>query len=508
MSVLCRCVCLCLVFATVSICGSCSMKKINVKKFKFFNWENPAPRFSDLGLDLEELRTIIGNSQLLISHKERDIRFWSHKEKKIKTFNNARFVSSLTIFNVPKYKVLEAFLEFNNYPEMFQQYEKGDIVKKDNNFFLVQLKHAYKLLLLNIRSNFVYQYKIEDNGDFSALMLDGDFGAGLKRLEFIPLDDDHTLVAVTSWMDSKSARLIYRATVKAQPDMESVGPLAVVAMENDQIKAYLEKKIPDSKLFLPEQPEIPIYAKSGIPLTTLHQISDLGTLVFVHDNQWIRTKDGVTNVKFVSSLNQLPGALKQVHPISSDFSRFDEYFKHAKKVVVRRGDSGNEIDWHLKFGLGFMGVSVDYTITYNWQNQSTVLFDRISGDMDPLYGAWEWIQLDPDKTLLVFTVASQIGDEASFFLKILRRIPNVDVISSLIMGMLIVEKQPKWLEKQLEKPSVFVKNEIESDIKKKKESKAFRKIKKDLKVSKKKKGDLKSFNPSIGSNEEDDMFVW
>ena len=187
-------------------------------------------------------------------------------------------------------------------------------------------------------------------------------------------------------------------------------------------------------------------------------MSDLGTLVFVHENQWVYADDKVKGVQFVTSIAQLPGTVNQSKPISSDFTRFNEYFKQAKKVVFREGDHGTEIDWFFKFGLGFIGVGLNYTINFNWQNKNTVLFDRVSGDVDPVYGAWEWVDLDTNRTLLVFTAANKIGDDASWALKLARKIPNVDVMSSIFMGILIVEKQSAWVEEQMNVSTDLAKN--------------------------------------------------
>lgn len=449
------------ILTLVMLNGISYAKKFDDKGFRFFNWKNPAPRFSDLGLNLNEVRTIIGDSQLLISHKGRDIELWSNEDNEIREYKNARFVSSLTIFNLPKNKVVDAYFDFKNYPDYIPQYTEGAIVKKEEDDFLVKLKQVYRFLIVTLRADFRYQYSLEETGDYSVLMLDGDVGAGAKRIEFIELDTNSTLVVNTSWVDMDSARFVYRTILKAQPDMKYTAPIGAVAMETEQIKNYIEKRNvgePETSSHLPVYPKIPIYAKGTIPLKTLRLLSDLGTLVFVHPNQWVNTENGVKNIKFVSSLTQLPGTIEQSKPISGDFTRFNEYFKQAKKVEFREGPNGTEIDWIFKFGLGFIGVGLNYTINFNWQNKNTVLFDRVAGDMDPIYGAWEWLDIDTGNTLLVFTAANRIGEEASWALKLANKIPNVEVMSSIFMGILIVEKQSVWVEEQMKSMNGLARN--------------------------------------------------
>lgn len=428
-------------------------KKFNDNDFQFFSWENPTPRFSDLGLNIEDVCNIIGDSQLLISHNGRDVKVWSNDKKKIMEYSDVKFVSSLALFDLPREKVIEYYFDFEKYPAIIPQYTEGGIVKKEKNQFLVKLIQRYHFILVTLKADFRYQYMLEANGDYSALMLDGDVGAGVKRLEFIPINKNKTLVVHTSWVDMESARFVYRTILKAQPDIKLTAPLGAVAMETEQIRRYIKEqntKKKESGQSLCPVPKTPVFANKNIPTKTLRHLSDMGTLVFVHNNQKIKTEKGVENVKFVSSIRQLPGTINQSKPVSSDFTRFGEYFKQAKKVKYRKGENGTLIDWYFKFGLGFIGVGMNYTINFNWQNENTVLFERFAGDFDPLYGAWEWIDLGTGNTLLVFTAAMQISDDASWALKLANKIPNVDVMGGIWMGILIVEKQAAWMKQQVD----------------------------------------------------------
>lgn len=47
------------------------------------------------------------------------------------------------------------------------------------------------------------------------------------------------------------------------------------------------------------------------------------------------------------------------------------------------------------------------------------------------------------------TVAMNIGDKASWIVKLGRKVPNAHIIASIFMGTLIVENQAVWIEKQI-----------------------------------------------------------
>ena len=112
-------------------------------------------------------------------------------------------------------------------------------------------------------------------------------------------------------------------------------------------------------------------------------------------------------------------------------------------------NSSEEISWKYKCGLGVMTVGMDYTTSNIWPNNNTLCFEGIGGDIDPLHGAWEWIDLKRDKTLLIFTSALHIGDQASWLLKLANNIPNINILCGIYMGVLVVEKQSHWLEPQV-----------------------------------------------------------
>ncbi len=447
-----RIVILSLIFVLFLQTGNCFAKNFDDEGFTFFKWHNPTPCFTDLGFNLDNIRTIIGDGQLLISHKGHDFQLWTNVSGKgeIKPYKNARFVSSLAIFNKNRKEVIDSYLDFKSYPKVMKQFTEGGIIKSEGNNHLVRLKQVYKAVVITLSADFRYLYTMEENGDFSILLLDGDVGAGVARLEFIPINENQTLVVSTTWLDLDSARFVYRTLLKAQPDVKPTAPLGAAAMLTEQYRTFIEKRDlnpPRDIETLPTTPDIPTYAAGNIPVETLNRLSELGTLVFVHPMQWIKTEKGVKSVEFISSAAQLPGNFHKIKPISSDFTRFNEYFTQARKVEIRKIKDKTEIDWNFKFGLGFIGVGLDYTIMSAWQNDHTVLFEGTKGDLFPLHGAWEWIDLKNESTLIVFTVANQIGEDASWVLKLGNRLPNVNIITCIFMGMLVVEKQGPWIEK-------------------------------------------------------------
>lgn len=439
---------------------SATAKKFDDDGFQFFKWDNPTPRFSDFGLNVDDVKNIIGEGQLLIYHKGREIDLWTADNScgAIKKYKDARFVSSMAVLNQPRKEVIDFYMNFKNYPKHMKQYTVGRTIRKKGRDRLVRLKQVYKVTIVTLSADFRYLYSEEDNGDFSVLLLDGDVGAGVSRLEFISLSESQTLVVSTNWVHTETARFVYRTIVKAQPDMKITAAVGASAMLTEQFKTAIDNRNqcpPKDIKRVPLKPNTPIYAKGTISVGTMRQLTDLGTLSFVHPLQWINTDKGVKKVEFITTAAQIPGTIHQSKPISSDFTRINEYFEQAKEVKMTPIANGTEIDWYFKFGFGFVGINMNYTTKSDWLNENTVLFRGIKGDIDPLNGAWEWIDLGNQSTLLVFTVANQISEDASWVLRLANHVPNFDIISCLFMGVLIVEKQSDWLLPQIDSAPVL-----------------------------------------------------
>lgn len=435
--------------------GEVSAKNFDDNRFSFFEWNNPTPCFSDIHLNLKDVCSIIGNSQMLIQHNGKTIDVFTCKDNtgkgEVQTYNDLRFVTSLIVINKSRKEVISAYMDYEKYPQHFPQYPEAGIIKSQGNQYLLGMRQVYKLMLFSLKADFRYLYKKEANGDLSYLLLDGDVGAGVGRMEFIAIDENKTLVASTQWLDLDTAKFVFRTVIKAQPDLKVTAPLAACAMLSNQYREMIEGEIRPSTNIesLPSKPEIPIYATGNIPVKTFRQLTELGTLTFVYPKQWIQTEQGPKCMEFISSATRIPGDITQSKPYSSDFTRFNEYIKQAKKVEISKKDNGySDIDWNLKIGLGFVGLNIDYETNSHWINENTALFEGTGGDIEPIFGAWEWIDLNNNNTLVLFTAAVNISDNASWIVKLGNKVPNAHIIAGIFMGTLIVENQAEWIEQQ------------------------------------------------------------
>ncbi len=422
------------------------------QEYSFAEWNSPVPHIADYNIDPNEMVKILQNRIFVVIHKPAPIELWTKATGKVQAYPDARFVTGLALLNASKEKVFETLINFDQMTTFMPQFSKVTTVanRKNNNKeqILVESFQSYNAVLIKLKSYFFYQYDFEKDGSISKLMHEGDVGAGAMRYELFPVGPNQTVLAYTVWLDTDSATSTFGMLIKAVPDFALVTPVGNAILELSQIKEKINGVIKKPSCKLPSKPVMPVFAKGLVPQSTLQKLSDLGTTVFVEDRQWVKTEKGTEEMVFISSMVQLNGPIDQVRPISSDFPRFREYFEHFEKVEI---NDDNTADWLLKIKLiGSLGLSLNWHIKSGWTDENTVKFGGTHGDVYPIWGVWEWMPLENNNTLLVFSSANKINDNAPWLVRFAQKyVPNFDMTSSLFIGMLTVDKQRPWVDEQL-----------------------------------------------------------
>ncbi len=424
------------------------------KEYNFVEWNSPVPCIADYNIDPNEMVQVLQNHIFVVIHHPVPIKLWTKQTGKVQAYPNARFVTGLALLNASKEKVLKTLTDFEELTTFMPQFEEVTTVaksKKNNSEqIMVESTQLYSAVIIKLKSTFLYQYDLEKDGSISKLMHEGDVGAGAMRYELFPVGPDRTVLAYTVWLDTDTATSTFGMLVKAVPDFALVTPVGNAILELSQIKEKINGTVKKPSCKLPAKPVLPVFAEGLVSPSTLQKLTDLGTTVFVEDRQWVETEKGVEEMVFISSMAQLNGPINHVRPISSDFPRFREYFEHYEKVQI---NDDNTADWLFKLKLiGSLGLSLNWHIKSGWADENTVKFGGTHGDVYPIWGVWEWMPLENDNTLLIFSSANKINDNAPWLVRFAQKyVPNFDMTSSLFIGMLTVDKQRPWVDEQLAK---------------------------------------------------------
>ncbi len=422
--------------------------------YELVEWSSPVPYLSDYDIDPNELVDLLKDRIFVIYHDPVSIKLWTKKTGKEEVYPKARFAMGLALLNASKKDILNILTNFKEIKTFMPQFEIFEAVaefkKADKSQFMVKSSQVYKSIILNYKTDFLFQYDVYPDSSISKLMHQGDVGASVMRYELLPVGQDQTILVYTLWMDLDTAKSTFGMLIRRVPGFGVVTPVGNAIIELTQIKEKINGAVKKPAV-LPAKPEIPVFSKGAVSRSTLQKLTDLGSVVFAEDRQWIKIGKDTEKMGFLSSMVHLNGKIDTIKPFSSDFPRYPEYLDFFEKVIVNKDRS---VDWYMKIKLiGSLGLSLFWRITPEWTDENTIKFRSTrDGNIFPMWGFWEWIPIENDNTILVFSTAQKVNENAPLLVRFAQKyVPNFDLTSSLFVGMQIVEKQCSWIDQQLEK---------------------------------------------------------
>ncbi|KPA11620.1 hypothetical protein MHK_008195 [Candidatus Magnetomorum sp. HK-1] len=416
------------------------------------------PKFRDHQISVNDLVQLSETGQLLLLHPEKKTDLPIGNEKK-KSFD-VRFLTSMCVIDAPVHRVREVVTDFLHYQEFMPQTQTSKIISKSKDHILNEVKLSVKVPLIHIGVRFTLDYFMEPDGDISWSRVKGDMEGNVGRYEFITLSPNRTLLILTYWTELRGIGFLMRLLLRAQPDLELAIPVSTGSLIVGAIKKRCElspKSTPPDYKKLPTIPIIPVMTQSKLPVDTIQLLSRIGTLVFVHPVQWIKTQDNeAIAVKFVSAAGRVQGPLEAVKPLVSDFSRYPEFMYQVKYAKRELTYDGMIVDWRLKLGFAIFRFYLDFKLDYEWKSNTVLTYDCKEGDLEYNFGSWEWFPLSDNQTMTFFTTAIPIAKRAPMILKFTKMIPNSQVVMGASSTVIAVEKMTPWVETQvLEKTNLY-----------------------------------------------------
>ena len=426
-----------------------SLRQFQILSVLLLAWSAPClaapeiPRVADLELDADGAAKIVGDHMLLVAGKPRDIAVRHGKTEKVQA---GRFISALIVIPKPVTDVRQMVLDFSTYHEYVPQTAGAEVLTADDDSASVKFKLAIDVGVIKIGLGFTADYAFEPNGDVTWHNKDGDFAGSVGRFEFFPLAGDKTLFAYTSWTNFDTAGFLVRTVMKLQPDLLVALPASTAAV---LLRAYKERLVGKPQQAEPlRSPKIPMIGQGDLPVDELRRLARFGTLAFVYAEQTIQAKNQTAPLAFVSGGALVRAPADVVKRYGTQFSRFPEFFDQvveAKSVVV---DKRRYVDWKLKLDFGFLKIPIFYRLEYADAGAAWP-FRVAGGDLEFIYGAWEWIPVSDTESLVIYTTASTPGKNGASILKFADLIPNNQMITGIAVSTVVVERQAPWIENNL-----------------------------------------------------------
>src|SRR5690606_34251005 len=124
----------------------------------------------------------------------------------------------------------------------------SSIPLRRDNHFMAHYTQQYNMGPFPLKAKFEWQHSWEKNGDLSILLHQGDIDAAAGRYEFFAINEQQSLLVLTTWQDLNTAKLTYRMMIKANPDFKAAVPAvaaSILLLQYRDVLAEENKKVID-----------------------------------------------------------------------------------------------------------------------------------------------------------------------------------------------------------------------------------------------------------------------
>jgi hypothetical protein len=272
------------------------------------------------------------------------------------------------------------------------------------------------------------------------------------RWEFVPLEGDRTLLVLSSRIDFSDVSWRGDIVLWAQPDLKRTLPIVRGTGFVDRFRILTEdSEDTDPGNELPEEPDIPVNFDDSTNRKALKTLTQKGTTIFVHPDQYISRSGEPSRLVFITTFDLVQGPIDAARHYLTRFEEVPQFIDQLESVNAEETEKGYVADWYFDMGFGLFSVPVEYKVRYTWEEKNRLTYERISGDLNPIYGAYEWTSINKDETLYAFTAASRLGDEASKMVKLGKTLKHPQIFMGLSLGAIGVENGVRWTNEQISK---------------------------------------------------------
>jgi hypothetical protein len=427
------------------------------------DWENPTPHLADLGVTPRELAATIGKRLVILPHPLRDISIPGSRGPR--AFSKARFVTAVSRVDLPVQTLRRRMQDFSGYKHLFPLLTGSDVMALDGKNVVARYRVEIPLpALATFTVDFRIKHAMEADGSISALLIDGKAESliamlggmtdeladqpVLSRWEFLPVDDQHSLLVFTYWDRVELKSFFARKFMEAYPELKVVGPYRVAAGASEPIHRLFTTALPVNGQAAP--PGLEQMAKMQ---ALLERVSSNGHVAILEPEQAVvQPAPRVAPLRYVAVATRIQAPPPVSRSLATRYERLPEALKELKLHNVDDRGRQVDLDMTLKFAVLLIRFSIDMDVLNTWITPDRLEFRRTKGELAQLWGSSEWHPVSgSDDTLMVISAAHEVGDDAPMILrmahKIVERVPYADQIVSLAVQMVVMERLKPWIEK-------------------------------------------------------------
>ncbi len=403
------------------------------------------PKLNTLETTPTDFDKLLGNTRLVFQHPEATYDIRGDKQK-------FRYLTNVIVVNQPPPEVRSIVTDYDSYSEFFPDLHESSIQSRTDTQTLVSFNETLKFAVIEPTVNYTLSFREADDGSIVFTRESGDFGLYRGRWEFHPLEGNRTLLVLSSRMAFSGVSWRGDMVLWAQPDLRRTLPIVRGTGFVDRFRILAENS-EDSPTndTVTQSPKIPVNFDKSTKHQALKKLTEKGTTIFVHPDQHISISGDPERLVFITTMDLVKGPIDQARHYLTRFRKVPQFIDQLESVDAETTDDGFIADWYFDMGFGLFSVPVEYKVKYTWESKNRLTYERISGDLDPIYGAYEWTSANEDETLYAFTSASRLGENAPNMVKLGRSLRHPQIFMGLSLGAIGVENGVKWTNEQIAK---------------------------------------------------------
>lgn len=425
-------------------------------------WENPAPRFNDLGLSPVELARAVDRRLMVFAHPVRDITIPGAKGPR--HFTGARFVSSVSRVDLPVQTLRRRMQDFTDYRTLFPMLSQSDVLALDGRHVVARYRLEIPLpALANIAIDVRIKHKLEEDGSISALLIDGKAESLLAMLggvsdeladqpvvvrwEFIPLNAQQSLLVMTYWDRVQLKSFFARKIMQDYPELDTVRPYVVAAGASEAIHRMFLAPLRERRDLPP-----PGRVSLGALNDWVEKFSPHGPVAII-EPELAPVAEGKAPLRYATVAYRVNAAPSESRALATHYQRLMEPHKELKKVTVKPRETGADLLLDIRIAILVIRFGLELDVATTWDSADRLSFRRTAGQLARLWGASEWHPVEEGRqTLMMVSAGHELGDEAPFILRmahrITERIPYADTLGMMVVQMVAMERMQSWVAQQ------------------------------------------------------------
>ncbi len=425
-------------------------------------WESPLSKVSDLNLDYKEIINLIGeNGQFTFARDPRSITTWT--KKGVNTFQGEYVVTNMKVVHAPLEKVRDVVKDYSIIEKVQSQHTNVKFVSKKNNHILYSFKQVYDVSIMKLKCDFLVQQTIEEDGSISIMLHEGDVDAQVLRWEFIPLDDNRTVVSLTFWAGYDTARFMFQIFLKIAgiPESHLMATIVYSTMYLKQYADYIDKEwLAERALRIDEnnihpEPQIPLYEQELSPKSK-QLIEALVTKGKVYTRTYqsamVQGKE-MHDLMLVSVFDDINVPVEHAEPYITDITNFTDSTRAVTSMKLRKAPYEKCYRSKVRYGKFPFVLPLSVDIEFSEANKNSMSWKNpgLESAFVPFSGRWEWQSLsnNNDATFFAGSLMIRVGPDANFFVNLVNKaMPDAEAVMNLAgWTIMTLEERRKWIEK-------------------------------------------------------------